>query len=103
MRQPFSKTGLQALSSVLAVVILLGSVPLTAGVVIVSGPIHPELTVNICHPIQSFDRVSSTTVARPAAAVPESVLFDLGWVSGNGTAPLTERSVAPDTPPPKSI
>ncbi|HYB90465.1 MAG TPA: hypothetical protein VEC38_05410 [Candidatus Binataceae bacterium] len=103
MRHLFSRIELQALSSVLAAALLLGSIPLTTGVVLVCGPIHPELTVNICYPIQSFDRMSNGAVARPAAAVLKSTLFDLGCAAGIGTAPIIERGIVPDTPPPKRI
>ena len=44
----------------MAVVLLLASLPSTAGFVILFGPSQPELTVNICQPIQMFDRVSNT-------------------------------------------
>ena len=62
----------------LAIVLLLGSVPSTAGLVIVSGPSHPELTINICQPLQTFDLVSSVLLARPAALLPEFILRDVG-------------------------
>ncbi|MFZ0679597.1 hypothetical protein, partial [Candidatus Binatus sp.] len=74
----FSKTDLRDLSLVLAIVMLFGSVPATAGLVVVSGPSHPEWTINICHPLQMFDRVSNTLLARPATVLPEFALWDLG-------------------------
>jgi len=101
MRQLFSKADLRALSSILAVVILLGSAPLTAGIVIRSGPSQPEITANICHPLQTFDSVTNTLLARTAAATPESVLRDLGTITANVAVQLIEYRVAPDTPPPK--
>lgn len=52
---------MRVMSAILAVTILLSGIPLTGGVMIVSGPSHPEYTVNICHPIQSFDRVPALT------------------------------------------
>ena len=56
MRGLFSKADLRALSLILAIVLFLGGAPSTAGFVIVSGPSHPELTVNICQPLQLFDQ-----------------------------------------------
>ena len=69
---------LRDLSLIVAIVMLLASVPSTAGFVVVSGPSHPELTINICQPLQMCDRVSYTLLARPATVLPEFVLRDLG-------------------------
>ena len=78
MSQLFSKADLRHLSLAVAIVLLLASVPSTAGFVIVSGSSQPEFTINICQPIQMFDRVSNTLLARPATVLPEFVLRDLG-------------------------
>ena len=80
---------------------LLASVPSTAGFVVVSGPSHPELTINICQPLQMFDRVSNTLLARPATVLPEFVLRDLGSTAVKKAVRLVDLKVAPDTPPPK--
>ncbi len=101
MRQLFSKADLRDLSLVVAIVMLLASVPTTAGVV-VAGPSHPELTVNICQPIQMFDPVSNTLLARPATVLLEFVLRDLGSTAVKKAVRLVDFKVAPDTPPPKS-
>ena len=101
MRHLFSKTDLRDLSVILAIVMLLASIPSTAGLVVVSGPSHPELTINICQPLQMFDRVSNTLLARPATVLPEFVLRDLGSTAVKKTVRLVDRNVAPDTPPPK--
>ena len=101
MRQLFSKADLRHLSLIVAIVLLLASVPSTAGFVVVSGPSQPELTVNICQPIQMFDRVSNTLLARPATVLPEFVLRDLGSAAVKETVRLVDCKVAPDTPPPK--
>ena len=101
MRHLFSKTDLRDLSLILAIVMLLGSVPSTAGLVVVSGPSHPEWTINICQPLQMFDRVSNTLLARPATVLPEFVLWDLGSTAVKKAVRLVDLKVAPDTPPPK--
>src|SRR5271167_3467944 len=101
MRRLFSKAYLRALSSILALVVLLGSSPLTTGVIILSGPIQPEITMNICHPIQTLDLVSSILLARPAAAKPESLLCDFGSAIAMAAPRLIENRGQPDTPPPK--
>jgi hypothetical protein len=102
MRQLFSKTGLRHLSLIVAIVLLFASVPATAGFILVLGPTQPELTINICQPIQTFDRVPSTLLARPATDVPEFVFVELGSTAVTETARLVDYRVAPDTPPPKT-
>ncbi len=101
MRRIFSHSDLRILSAALAVSLLIASAPLTAGVIVVAGPSHPELTVDVCHPMQAFDLAPSILLARPAAAMIESALCDLGVASDDAAAPLIELRFAPDTPPPK--
>jgi len=104
MKPLFSKSDLRVLSSILAVIILSATIPLSVGVIVVSGPTHPELTADICHichPIQSFDRVSNTLLARPATTAPGFPLHDQGAIAGDAVARLVDHRAAPDTPPPK--
>ncbi len=101
MRQLFSKADLRHLSLAVAIVLLLASVPSTAGFVVVSGPTQPEFTINNCQPIQTFDRVSNTLLARPALVLPEFVLRDLGSTAVREAPQLVDCKVVPDTPPPK--
>lgn len=102
MRQLFSKSELRDLSLIVAVVLLFASVPATAGFILVLGPVQPELTVNICQPIQAFDRMSNTLLARLATGLPEFVLHDLDWTAVQEAVRLVDYRVAPDTPPPKA-
>jgi hypothetical protein len=101
MSQLFSKADLRHLSLAVAIVLLLASVPSTAGFVVVSGPTQPEFTINICQPIQTFDRVSNTLLARPATVLPEFVLRDVGASAVKEIPQLVDFKVDPDTPPPK--
>ena len=101
MRRLFSKTELRDLSLIVAIVMLLASVPSTTGLVVVAGPSHSELTINICQPIQMFDRVSNSLLARAATVLPEFVLGDLGAAAVKETVRLADYKAAPDTPPPK--
>jgi hypothetical protein len=103
MRGLFSKPDLRALSLILAIVLFLGSAPSNAGFVIVSGSSHPELTVNICHPLQVFDQVSNILLARPATVLLEFALFDLGSTTVTKPAQPVDLKLAPDTPPPKHL
>ena len=101
MRQLFSKKNLRDLSLIFAIVMLVASIPSTAGLIVVSGPSHPELTANICQPLQMFDRVSNPLLARPATVLPEFVLLDLGLTVVKEAARPVDFEPAPDTPPPK--
>ncbi len=101
MRRLFSKTDLRDLSVILAIVMLLVSMPSTAGLVVVSGSSRPEWTINICQPLQAFDRVSNISLARPATVLPEFVLRDLGSTAVKKAVRLVDLKVGPDTPPPK--
>ncbi len=101
MKPLFSKSDLRVLSSILAVIILSATIPLSVGVIVVAGPAHPEITADICHPIQSFDRVSNTLLARPATTVPGFSLRDRAAIVVDAVARLLDHRQAPDTPPPK--
>ncbi|MFZ1888968.1 MAG: hypothetical protein WAU33_13110 [Candidatus Binataceae bacterium] len=103
MRYLLSKSDWRALSSMLALIVLLGSIPLSASVVIVSSPNQPELTVNICRPLQMFDRVSTTLLGRPAMHAPAFVLSLSGLVTIKPIVPIIECKVVPDTPPPEQF
>src|ERR1039457_2860615 len=101
MRQLFSKADVRDLSLIVAVVMLLASIPANPGVVVVSGPSRPELTVNICQPIQMLDRESNTLLERPATVFPGFILRHRAPSGLKETVWLVERKAAPDTPPPK--
>ena len=103
MQRLFSKSDLQTLALTLALMVLWTSIPLTTGVVILSGHREPELTLNICQPLQTFDLVLNTLIARPATTEPEFILTDTGSaVRREPTRPIHFRK-APDTPPPKLV
>jgi hypothetical protein len=103
MKRLFSKANLQAFSSVLAFVLLLGTIPLTTGVVIVPTPSQPEFTVNICTPTQMLSYASSSTLARPSMSVPRFVLFFRGSIKATPSAEVVKCNDPPDTPPPKPL
>ncbi|HEY1852642.1 MAG TPA: hypothetical protein VGG60_16595 [Candidatus Binataceae bacterium] len=103
MRRLFSKSDLQTLALTLTLVVLWTSIPLTTGVVIVSGQSEPELTMNVCQPLQAFDRVVNTLLARPATNEPEFILTDMGSVVPQHPSRLLDHRKAPDTPPPKIV
>ena len=88
----------------IAVVILLGGFSLAAGAIVVSGPSHPELTVNICQPLQSSAPAASVLLARPAiVSMSDVVLADLGSLVVSALTRTSADSSGPDTPPPKPL
>jgi hypothetical protein len=103
MRRLVSEADLRVLSSVLAIVLVLTSLPLTSGIVIASGPAQPEFAVNICLPIQTVDRVPVILLARPATASYWLFLPALGSLAARREARIVERNLAPDTPPPRQF
>ncbi len=86
---------------IVAAVLLLGSIPLDAGVIVTLSSGRPELTANICQPPLTLDRVSDGLLARPAVAVPVFVLSLSGWITPWIAPRSIDYRVAPDTPPPK--
>ncbi|MBV9498520.1 MAG: hypothetical protein JO138_04020, partial [Acidobacteriaceae bacterium] len=103
MTRLFSKTNLKAFSSVLAFVLLLGTIPLTTGVVIDSAPSYPEFTVNICTPTQMLSYKLSSTLARPSLDVAQFLLFFRGSLKATPTVEVVKYGEPPDTPPPKLL
>jgi hypothetical protein len=103
MRRLFSKSDLQTLGLLMALVVLSSTLPLSIGTIIISDHGQPEITENICQPLQMFNLVISTLLARPAPAVPEFVLCDMGSAVLEVTARSLDNREAPDTPPPKLV
>jgi hypothetical protein len=103
MTQLLSKTHLQGVSSILAVVLLLSTIPLSTCVVIVPGQGSPEFTINLCQPAQLFGQASNNTIARPSANAPQFILFLRGPLKTTPLAPVVDYPVAPETPPPKPV
>jgi hypothetical protein len=103
MKQLFSKADVQVLCSVLAVLLLLNTLPLGYGAVIVSSPNQPQFATDICSPIQILVQASNTLLARPATNSPRFNLFFTGPLAPNLVTLLVERSVTPETPPPKQL
>ncbi len=97
-----SKCDARILSILLAVSILLGSIPLSEGIIVRSYPKQPAFTLNICAPLQSGLAGSMTTIARPATSSLGLVLMEYGKLWADLPNSLTEPSRAPESPPPKA-
>jgi hypothetical protein len=101
MRDKFPKADVRIISLIVAAVLLLGSIPLDAGVIVTLGSGRPQLTADICQQPATMDRVADGLLARPAIAIPEFVLPLSGWVMPPVASRLIDHRTAPDTPPPK--
>jgi hypothetical protein len=101
MTQLLSKTHLQAFSSILALVLLLSTIPFNSGVVIVPGSNSPELMIDVCQPTQLFGQALNNILARPSTNVPQFILFLGGPLKTTPLVGVVERNIAPETPPPK--
>jgi len=97
-----SKSDTRVLSAILAVAILLGSIPLSAGVTIVAGATQPTFTVNICQPLQPAAGISSNPLARPAATPPQLLLLEHGTISAGAQKSAADLRIAPESPPPET-
>jgi len=98
-----SKSDVRIVSVLLAISVLLGSIPLSAGAIITSSPKEATFTLNICEPLQTGLTVSMTQIARPAASPPRLALLEQGKLSINPPRRLNDLSIAPESPPPKTI
>jgi hypothetical protein len=103
MTQLFSKADLKALSSIVAVMLMLTVVPSAGGAVVLRGPSQPQFTFNVCQPIQASNCLSNTVLARPGENLQQSVLLSFRSLTLAPTARTVERDVPPDTPPPKRL
>jgi hypothetical protein len=103
MRRLFSKSDLQTLGLVMALVVLSTTLPLSIGTIIISDHGQPAITENICQPLQTFNLVFNTLLTCPAPAVPEFVLRDLGSAVPGETPRTVDHRETPDVPPPKLV
>lgn len=98
--QTFRSGNFGLLRPVLALTLLLASMPAVVGVrVLDSGP---ALIPDICHPLQTLDRSSGPSLAPLLPAPPPAeALADSGKVAGAVVVSPTCLREAPDPPPPK--
>ena len=99
----FSKSDLRALSSILAIALLIAGAPSTAGLTLFAGPNHPQLTIDLCHPVQSFDRAANILLARPAPITMEHFVGNLAPMTGEVPVRIDDYISGPEPPPPKQL
>lgn len=89
---------------ILEAVIFLASIPLSASVTEVWGPQRPELTLDVCHPLQAPIQASTPALVAPSSAawaIAEPAYSD---VYEDTVTHLISRPVdSLDPPPPKAI
>jgi hypothetical protein len=98
-----TKCSSRLMSLLLAFCILLGSFTVVTGLRVTPGPAHPEISLDVCHPLQTPNLVASVLIARPAAGLSEPVIYSQGSIAERSAARLTEYAFAPDPPPPKAL
>ena len=98
----FPKYDVRVLSIVVSFCILLGSIPLSSGVVIASHAKQPTVTLNVCERLQAALSVLGIPIARPATSSPHLILLEHGKVPPSLPKPLIDLSIAPESPPPKA-
>jgi hypothetical protein len=86
----------------LAIFILAGSFSTIAGLCIVPGPAHPEVGLDVCHPIQAPNLGAVIVVPLPTSTALKPVIYFQGSVAEPCPLRLASPVMAPDPPPPKS-
>ena len=92
----------EPLRAVLALILLLTSMPAVVGVTFANS--GPALTADICHPLQTLDRNSGQSVVPllPVRGPAQDALADRGGVVDEVAASPTPLLEEPDPPPPKA-
>ena len=103
MRLGPAKYRLRWLSGLLALCLLLGSFSVVTGLCITSGPAHPEISLDVCHPLQAPNLVTIVLIARPVSGLSEPLIFPRGAIVETALPQVTEFVLTPDPPPPKSL
>jgi hypothetical protein len=86
--------------TLLACALILASMPTITGVIVIDS--KPAFTLDICHPLQSADRSSGTSIiALPPPQRPAQVLAQKGAATDSAAVRPIRPSDKPDPPPPK--
>jgi hypothetical protein len=98
-----ARHGLRGLSGVLALSILIGNFSVVTGLCLTPGPDRPQISLDVCHPLQTPNLVANTLLARPAAGLSQPRIRSLGSVLELPSAKFTKNVFSPDPPPPKAL
>jgi len=93
----------RALAVLLASCLLLGSFSVVTGLCI--QPVHqrPEISLDVCHPLQAANPVANIVAARPASGLSLSAIFPRRSIVERPVARLIDFIFTPDPPPPKPL
>jgi hypothetical protein len=90
----------KASCTLLAVVLMLGSLQPLLGVVIFQQDSQPAFTLNICHPLQSLDESPNVSLT-PPASTGQTVFINFGRIFEPISLSVIEFIPDIDPPPPK--
>jgi hypothetical protein len=102
MRLHLSQWKSPGLGAFLALTILLGGLSVLNGVRIVPGPDHPQIALDACHPLQTFNLVSTVTTARSAWSFPSFAPYERGTIPERPRIKINNLNFPPDPPPPQA-
>jgi hypothetical protein len=97
-----TKLGLRGISAALALCVLFSGFSMVSGSCIVPGPDRPQLRLDICDPVQTFNLVATVTIARSASSVSERPPVERGAITRLPKVKINSLNFAPDPPPPKA-
>jgi hypothetical protein len=103
MRLPPTKYRSRALVVLLASCLLLGSFSVVTGLCMKPGPQRPEISLEVCHPVQAANLVANIVAARPASGLSLSTIFPRQSIVERPLARLIDFIFTPDPPPPKPL
>jgi len=103
MRQPPTKFCSRALAVLLASCLLLGSFWVVTGLCFKSGPQRPEISLDVCHPLQAANPVANLVAARPESGLSLSAIFPRQSIVERSLPRLIGFIFTPDPPPPKPL
>jgi hypothetical protein len=96
------QTQTHLLAAILAVSVLLGSIPLVSGFTIVRSSTQTTFSVDVCQPLQPAATISGNPLARPAPTLPHPGLLAIAITPIAVRKPLADLHIAPDSPPPEA-
>ncbi|HUA33736.1 MAG TPA: hypothetical protein VMA09_09045 [Candidatus Binataceae bacterium] len=99
----FKKADTRFIGAILALMLLIGGLPLTAGIVVLPDSGQPSLSLDLCHPLEVAAAGFSVTLARPAPMLLRPTLLPFDEASSEIPQPRVSLKITPDTPPPKSV
>jgi hypothetical protein len=102
MRLPPTKYCSRALVVLLASGLLLGSFSVVTGLCMKPGPRRPEISLDVCHPLQAANLVAKVA-ARSASELSLSAIFPRPSIGETPLPRLVDFIFTPDPPPPKPL